>query len=298
MNLVSKLNTLFGYKMSNIKIHILHTGDVRVSPYLPFGGNCNVLKAMGVTTPRDQWLWLPVFCYLIEHPQGRILVDTGWSRSMSPNGVFDRWAQIRSLGCLPLYLCNQGVLPMGQSISEQLQAMGLKDSDLDYVLLTHLDCDHANGLDEVQHAKHILCSAEELRFATHGGVINWARYQSLWWRNAALQTFDWNDNEGPAHHSFDLFGDGSIVLINIPGHSNGMCAVRICNAQERFVLLCADGGYARRSWEEMITSGIATDRKAQQQSLQWIRAQSLSPNCLGVFASHDTEISSQVIELQ
>ncbi len=39
--------------MSNIKIHILHTGDVRVSPYLPFGGNCNVLKAMGLTTPMD-----------------------------------------------------------------------------------------------------------------------------------------------------------------------------------------------------------------------------------------------------
>ncbi len=268
-----------------------------MSPYLPFGGNCNVLKAMGLTTLRSQWLWLPVFCYLIEHPQGYILVDTGWSRSMSPNGLFDRQAQIRSLGSLPLYLCNQGVLPTGQSVSEQLHARGLQDSDLDYVLLTHLDCDHANGLDEVPHAKHILCSAEELHFATQGSVVNRVRYQSRWWCKTALQTFDWNGSDGPANHSFDLLGNGSIVLIHIPGHSDGMCAVRIRNAAGQFVLLCADGGYARRSWEEMITSGIATDREAQRKSLQWIRVQSLSPDCRGVYASHDTEVTPQVIEL-
>ena len=30
----------------------MHTGEVRVSPYLPFGGdNCNLLKASGMTTP-------------------------------------------------------------------------------------------------------------------------------------------------------------------------------------------------------------------------------------------------------
>lgn len=283
--------------MSNIRIHILHTGDVRVSPYLPFGGNCNIIKAMGLTTPRNQWLWLPVFCYLIEHPEGRILVDTGWSRTMSPQGVFDRKTQIRSLGSLPLYMCNQGILPAGQSISEQLRTIGLKDSDLDYVLLTHLDCDHANGLDGISHARHILCAADELRFAIHGGIVNHIRYQPRWWRHTALQTFCWNGTEGPARHSFDLFGDGSIVLVNIPGHSDGLCAVRIRNAQGQFVLLCADGGYARRSWEEMITSGIATDRQAQRQSLQWIREQSLSPDCIGVYASHDTEVIPHIVEL-
>lgn len=283
--------------MSGIKIHILHTGDVCVSPYLPFGGDCGVLKATGLTTPHRKWLWLPVFCYLIEHPQGRILVDTGWSRTMSPQGTSDRWAQIRSLGSLPLYLCNQGVLPEGQSVAEQLQAMGLKDSDLDYVLLTHLDCDHANGLDGVAHAKQILCSSAEMRFAERGGIVNRVRYQPRWWSRIALRTFDWNGTEGPANHSFDLFGDGSVVLINIPGHSDGLCAVRIRNAQGRFVLLCADGGYARRSWEEMIPSGIATDRQAQWQSLQWIREQSLSPDCIGVYASHDTEVKPHVIEL-
>lgn len=46
-----------------MKIHVFHTGEVRVSPYLPFGGdNCNLLKASGMTTPKKDWMWLPVTC--------------------------------------------------------------------------------------------------------------------------------------------------------------------------------------------------------------------------------------------
>ena len=38
--------------MGTFKVHILHTGKVRVSPYLPFGGNCSIIKASGLTTPK------------------------------------------------------------------------------------------------------------------------------------------------------------------------------------------------------------------------------------------------------
>jgi len=97
-----------------MKIHVFHTGEVRVSPYLPFGGdNCNLLKASGMTTPKKDWMWLPVSCYLVEHPKGRILVDTGWHRDMSPNGVYDKKAQIKSLGSWILYHVNQGRIAAG-----------------------------------------------------------------------------------------------------------------------------------------------------------------------------------------
>ena len=90
-----------------MKIHVLHTGEVRVSPYLPFGGdNCSLLKASGMTTPKEDWIWLPVSVYLIEHPKGLILVDTGWHRDMSPEGVYDKAAQIKSLGSRVLYHIN------------------------------------------------------------------------------------------------------------------------------------------------------------------------------------------------
>ena len=95
--------------MSDIKIHVFHTGEVCVAPDLPFGGeNCNAVKASGVFGKKEDRLWLPVSAYLIEHPKGKLLVDTGWARDMSPNGEFDKKAQIKSLGSVVLYEVNQG----------------------------------------------------------------------------------------------------------------------------------------------------------------------------------------------
>ena len=278
-----------------MKIHVLHTGEVRVSPYLPFGGdNCNLLKASGMTTPKEDWIWLPVSVYLIEHPKGLILVDTGWHRDMSPEGTYDKAAQIKSLGSRVLYNVNQGQIPLGQAVDEQLATMGIKPSDLDYVLLTHLDCDHANGLRAVKDTKHILCAAEELECARKNGFI---RYKKKWWDGVDMHTIEWNGTEGPAGKSFDLFGDGSIKMINIPGHCDGLCAVKVTREDGKYVLLFSDGGYATKSWKEMITSGVALDKVKQRQSLMWIREQAMDPNCIESLATHDTDIKPHVIEL-
>ena len=278
-----------------MKIHVLHTGEVRVSPYLPFGGdNCNLLKASGMTTPKEDWIWLPVSVYLIEHPKGLILVDTGWHRDMSPEGVYDKAAQIKSLGSRVLYNVNQGQIPLGEAVDEQLATMGIKPADLDYVLLTHLDCDHANGLRAVKDAKHIIVAQEELDCARKNGFI---RYKKKWWEGVDLQTIEWNGTEGPAQKSFDLFDDGTVKMINIPGHCDGLCAVKITREDGKYVLLFSDGGYATKSWKEMITSGVSLDKEMQRKSLQWIREQSMDANCVESLATHDTDIKPHVIEL-
>lgn len=76
-----------------------------------------------------------------------------------------------------------------------------------------------------------------------------------------------------------------------------MYAVKVKNEEGKFVLLFSDGGYARKSWEEQITSGIAADKQLQKQSLAWIREQSLDSNCVESLANHDPDIAPHVIEL-
>ena len=284
--------------MSDIKIHVFHTGSVCVAPELPFGGeHCNPVKASGVFGKKEDRLWLPVSAYLIECKHGKILFDCGWHRDMSPNGEFDKKAQEKSLGGFALYKTNQGVLPLGEAIDEQLLTLGIKDTDLDMVLLSHLDCDHANGLKLVAGAKQIMVANDEIKYATNGSLMNKVRYNPEWWEGTKMMGFDWNGTEGPAGKSYDVFGDGSLVMINIPGHCDGLCALKIKNTDGKFVLLFADGGYARKSWEEQITSGIAADKEAQKKSLAWIKEQSLNKNCIASLANHDTEIKPQIIEL-
>lgn len=284
--------------MAEFKIHVFHTGEVCVAPELPFGGeHCSTIKASGVFAKKSDRLWLPVSAYLIECSHGRILFDCGWHRDMSPDGVPDKNAQIRSLGSLPLYLTNQGRIQQGAAIDEQLAALDIRPADLDLVLLSHLDCDHVNGLELVADAKQIMVSQDELAFAENGALVNRIRYNKAWWSGTKMQTFDWNGTEGPAGKSYDVFGDGSLVMVNIPGHSKGLCALKITRADGKFVLLFSDGGYARKSWEKLITSGIADDEKAQKKSLQWIREQSLSADCAESIANHDPDVQPHIIEL-
>lgn len=281
--------------MGKIKIHVLHTGKVCIAPDLAFGEeNSNLLRASGIFLPRSKRIWIPVSVYLIEHPKGKILVDCGWNRDMSPEGKYDRKAQIKSLGSLPLFLVNQGIVPKGETVAEQLNEMGIMAKDIDYVLLTHLDCDHANGLSHVADAKQILVSRDELEFASKCFGV---RYNKRWWDKVLMTPFQWNGKQGPAGKSYDLFGDESVVLVNIPGHSKGLFAVKIKNQDGKYVLIFSDGGYASKSWKEMIVSGIADDRKMQKKSLEWIRKESLNANCFASLANHDPDVLPQTIVL-
>ena len=283
--------------MKNIKIHVLHCGRVHTSPYLPFDtDNAGPLKVAGIGVPKDQWVWMPVSAYYIEHPKAKILVDTGWSRRMSPAGVIDRKAQIAEIGHV-LYSMNQGYLPAGEAVDEQLKKMGIDSSDLDYVVLTHLDCDHVCGLHQVRDAKHILVSEAEMKFVEKFSIVNSFRFQKRWWKDVHLELFPWNGCSGPFHRSYDLLGDGSVELINIPGHTEGLVAVKITSGTGKYVLIDSDGAYGKKSWEDMILPGIADNRQEQLASLEWIREMSMNGNCVESLANHDVEIHPHVIDL-
>ena len=68
-----------------MKIHILRCGEIRVSSTVPFGNAISAVStARQLAEPDKKRETLPVFAYLIEHPKGLLLVDTGWCRDISP----------------------------------------------------------------------------------------------------------------------------------------------------------------------------------------------------------------------
>jgi glyoxylase-like metal-dependent hydrolase (beta-lactamase superfamily II) len=273
----------------NIKVHVLHCGQVQVDIATPFKQKTlNPFAYAGIFRGKKHQVIVPVSAYLIEHPKGLILIDAGWH----PTAREGKETFIKQNG-RAIYKASKPILPEGQAINEQLRSLGYTPEDIDYVLITHLDLDHVGGLELVKNAKNIWVSSEEWK-AAHKPSL---RYNSKLWENTKIEPFNFQENGiGPEKRSLDLFGDGSVQFISTPGHTVGLTSVLVQNNSKQ-LLICADVGYAHKSWEEMILPGYTTSKKQAFASLKWVREISEAPNCLGIFATHDPEVKPQVVEL-
>ncbi|MCI1666292.1 MAG: N-acyl homoserine lactonase family protein [Atopobiaceae bacterium] len=265
--------------LGTVTVHALHCGSVGTDETIPDRSrSANPLAYTGVLRGERHRVWLPVYCYLIEAPAGRVLVDTSWHTDV-------REDQRKALSW-ELNVASKAVLPAGEAVSEQLARLGLAPSDLDMVFLTHLDVDHASGLKLVSSAPRICCSREELDAAGAGGV----RYNPRLWEGVDLEPLDLAETgEGPEGRGLDVFGDGSVRIVELAGHSLGMCGV-IAEAAGRFVLMTGDACYDRASWEDQRLPGICADRDAAASALAWVRDQAADPACIEVLATHDPEV--------
>ena len=63
------------------------------------------------------------------------------------------------------------------------------------------------------------------------------------------------------------------------------------------ILVDTDGGYAKKSWQELIPPGTALDEEFALKSLLWIREMSLQENCVESLANHDPDVVPHVITL-
>ena len=268
----------------SIKIHVLHCGAVRVDRSLPFREkSLNPIAYTGIFRKEAYQTWLPVSAYLIEHPKGLVLIDAGWHTDV-------RIDQKKHLGWLH-HLINKARLPAGQAINEQLHQRGIKPKDLDFVVLSHLHSDHVSGIQLVKDARKILVSELEMLDTKK----NRMGYVPSLWDGVRFDTFQFEKSEyGNEKFSFDLFGDDSIVFVSTPGHTRGLTSTLI-QENGKFVLLCSDSGYARKSWEQMILPGVMVDKEKVISSLEWVRSMSQLPNCREVIANHDNDIKPHTI---
>lgn len=271
----------------NIKVHVLHTGSVIVDSALPFNHKKNLpFTWQGIQQSRRKQMRLPVSIYLIDHPKGLVLIDTGWDTSHRHQN--HKQTASRHL--------NKVELPQGQAVHEQLLKLGIQISDIDYVVLSHLHLDHVSGLRHVSDANNIIVSDEEWSEANN----NKSYYESHMWNNIPIDTFPLEHNGvGPTGKSFDLFNDGTVEFIHTPGHSAGHCATRIKSHKdaEQFLLLASNVGYSEPSWKHGILPKFVEDKDDAINSLNWIKVQSCNPNCIEVIANHDPHVEPKIINL-
>lgn len=184
----------------------------------------------GDATPR-----VPMPAYLIEHPEGLVLFDAGLDPDFAGDPVAGYGEVAERIGV---------VFDERHTLEHQLRALGHSVADVTTVIASHLHWDHIGGLKQFAHSRIILGSGEQ-EYAAAPERFADAFYRQVDFDSAHALTFDEIDGD------LDVFGDGTVVALHLPGHTPGSLAARVRLPEQSFVL-SGDVVHTRDAFEDEV----------------------------------------------
>jgi len=146
-----------------------------------------------------------VTCYLVVHPRGMLIYDTGLNdrlvgRPLYEN-VLDGYAQVKF-----------------NTLSGQLADIGITPRNIDYLVLSHYHWDHIGNAGDFAGSTWLVYQGDRDRMFTSA-----ARAQPWFNQYSALE----NSRTKILTGDYDVFGDGSVIVLATPGHTEGHCSLLV-----------------------------------------------------------------------
>ena len=277
-----------------MKIHVLICGYIRISKRMIETGSMLSDLRRAVLTPDHQRVELPAAAFLIEHKEGLFLVDTGLSRDISPAGVYDKRASEKVLS-KHLAAVYHPYVPDGMAIHEQLASMGIGTDELDAVIITNFDIDHVAGIRHVSDAKKIIVPEDEAYWSVRT-KYRIRQNRELWEPYKTERTFYRGYLAGPMNKAADILGDGSLMMVSIPGYTDGQAGIMI-SEKGRYVFIASDAAFSPDNWKNMKAPGLGANEELQLKTMRWLAKTAADPACAGILCTHDPELKNKTIEL-
>jgi N-acyl homoserine lactone hydrolase len=240
-----------------MKMHLLSGGRLRMrkSIFLP-------------DAERGETFELPVVCALLRHPMGNVLFDTG-CHPMLPEQAEARWGGLARL-MMP-------IMQLGDNVIGALAGIGLSCDDIDVVVCSHPHPDHCGCNTFFKRATFII-HAKEVAAARAPGAEASGYLAAEWEQPAPLDTIDGER---------DLFGDGSIVLLPLPGHTPGTTGALVTLGKSGQFLLASDTVSLRATLDREIIPRNTWNAEALEKSLAEVRR--IEARGATILCSHDDQ---------
>jgi len=190
-------------------------------------------------------------CYLIRHPKGDLIWDTGL-----PSAIHDR---ANGVDAGPYHITVPTLL------ADQLAQLHLTPADIEYFSLSHSHFDHVGNAALFTRATWIVDRDERAWMFRDA-----ARKDEEFAVVAPLEHFQTAELAG--ENDYDVFGDGSVVIIQAPGHTPGHCVLLVRLAKAGPVLLTGDLWHLAGSRERRTVPRFNTDRVQTLASMDKVEA--------------------------
>jgi N-acyl homoserine lactone hydrolase len=174
-----------------------------------------VLTDRGVTVTD-----MSVVAYLIVHPRGTLLWDAGTipDALVKPEGTVVARATVN------------------KTLSGQLAAIGYKPSDITWLALSHMHYDHSANANAYAGSTWLVQRPERAAMFPDPPQTNSIVEPDVVEKFSALKTAKTKILDG----DYDVFGDGSVVIISTPGHTPGHQSLFLKLAKYGPLLLSGD----------------------------------------------------------
>lgn len=156
-------------------------------------------------------------CYLIRHGDKHMLWDTGLPAALKGTEA-TQWVF---------------TLRLDETIEGQLEQLGLSISDIDYLGISHYHDDHIGQAAEFPEAELII-GALDAEAVTSGSMETTRVQLAPWLAEGA------NGKVNRRRSDHDVFGDGSVVIKSMPGHTPGHASLLVRLPKKGDVLLTGD----------------------------------------------------------
>lgn len=195
----------------------------------PVGGRLFDGHSHGITAH------LVCHCLLIETDQGLVLVDTGF-------GLRDVRQPRPRLSAF--FLAVNNIQPREEDTAlRAVERLGFQAADVGHIVVTHLDFDHAGGIEDFPNATvHVFGRELETARVQRRGFIASQRYRPQQWDEAV----NWQAYEpgGEPWFGFEAVRDlkglpPDILMVPLIGHTRGHCGVGV-NTGGNWLLLAGD----------------------------------------------------------
>jgi glyoxylase-like metal-dependent hydrolase (beta-lactamase superfamily II) len=261
-----------------MKILAIQTGSVRIKTAQVDGKGRGLRRRLAVLTDRQWTPWLPTYAWVIEHPEGLIVVDTGQgmhlleaNRALHP---YHRWEVAFRL-------------EREEEIGPQLRALGIRRRDVKQVVLTHLHVDHDGGLAHFPQTE-ILVSRGELATASgwKGRLRGYLPNRWPTWFDPVPVDLA-PDAYGPFSASKRLTAAGDVIAVATPGHTADHMSV-VVEDQGTTYFLAGDASYDQQRMLAGRIDGVSLDDDVAGTTLRAI-SQFARSRRMVYLPTHDTE---------
>lgn len=251
---------------NDIKIHCITTGWVQIKIHHQLARFFRrPLRVLDVLTDRKWSPHLPIGCWLIEHPEGMIMVDTGESSRANDKGYQPWWHPF-------MQFCERRGVKPEEEVGALLKAKGFDPLKVKTVVMTHMHGDHAGGIPNFPNSEFVLSEREFIGIESKDAVFNGyltMHYPEFFYQN--VRTVNHSDG---AFENFEqstaLTADGKVRLVPTPGHTEGHQAV-IVDMGDHYVLIGGDASYSEEYMLNGDIDGVCIDGKKHQESTAKMR---------------------------